>query len=262
MVLAGGGRTKVSRRGQVVFRTAEPWSASVHALLRHLEDVGFVGAPRVVEPGFDAHGRETVTFVDGESLGNGPWTDDAAASLGVLLRTLHNATASFVPPDDSVWQDWFGRGIGRNHRGIGHRVIGHCDTGPWNIVVRNGQPFALIDWEMAGPVEPIVELAQLCWLNAQLHDDDVAEIAGLPGPAVRANQLRLIADGYGLPSSEGSRLVDTMIEVALQDAAQQAIEARILPTSTDPEPMWGLAWRARAAAWMSRNRRLLESALG
>ncbi|MGZ4433218.1 MAG: hypothetical protein ACXVW7_06265 [Trebonia sp.] len=35
-------------------------------------------------------------------------------------------------------------------------------------------PVALIDWETAGPVDPLVELAQLAWLNAKLHDDVVA----------------------------------------------------------------------------------------
>jgi len=29
-------------------------------------------------------------------------------------------------------------------------------------------PVALIDWEFAGPAEPLVELAQTCWLNAKL----------------------------------------------------------------------------------------------
>jgi Tol biopolymer transport system component len=37
----------------------------VHALLRHLESVGFEGAPRVV--GFDDSGREVLTYVDGDA---------------------------------------------------------------------------------------------------------------------------------------------------------------------------------------------------
>ena len=55
-------------------------------------------------------------------------------------------------------------------------------------MARDGLPVALIDWETAGPVDPLVELAQLCWLNAKLHDDIVAGIERLPpawptGPA-------------------------------------------------------------------------------
>jgi aminoglycoside phosphotransferase (APT) family kinase protein len=141
------------------------------------------------------------------------------------------------------------------------RVIGHCDTGPWNIVARAGHPVGLIDWEVAGPVDPLVELAQMCWLNAQLHDDDVAERAGLPSIETRAGQLRLIVDGYELSAAQRSGFLDTIIEVAVQDAADQAIEARVTPDSKDCEPLWGMAWRVRGAAWMMRNRRALERAL-
>ena len=42
--LSGGGRSVVYRRGDVVIRDAGPWTPAVHALLRHLEDAGFVAA--------------------------------------------------------------------------------------------------------------------------------------------------------------------------------------------------------------------------
>ena len=47
------------------------------------------------------------------------------------------------------------------------RVIGHCDAAPWNIVASDGLAVALIDWDRAGPVEPLVELAQVCWLKCE-----------------------------------------------------------------------------------------------
>jgi phosphotransferase family enzyme len=256
VALTGGGRTAVSRRGQTVLREAGPWSRSVHALLKHLEEVGFTGAPRVVGAGFDGSGRETLTYLEGEFVHPGPWSDDGVARLGVLLRELHGATASFRPPPTAVWRPWFGRAMGGERR-----VIGHCDTGPWNIVARSGHPVGLIDWEVAGPVDPLVELAQMCWLNAQLHDDDVAERAGLPPLGTRAGQLRLIVDGYELSAAQRSGFLDTIIEVAVRDAADQAIEARVTPDSKDCEPLWGMAWRVRGAAWMMRNRRALERAL-
>lgn len=65
----GGGRTTagVVRLGDVVHRPARPWTASVHAVLRHLEAVGFDGAPRVL--GFDESGREMLTYMPGETVG-------------------------------------------------------------------------------------------------------------------------------------------------------------------------------------------------
>jgi hypothetical protein len=166
----------------------------VHALLRHLEDVGFGAAPPLVGSGLDADGREVLTFIDGEFTQPGPWSLDAAAAAGRLLRDLHRATRSFRPPPDAVWFPWPGRDLGRPVK-----VIGHCDVAPWNIVARDGLPVALIDWETAGPVDPLVELAQLAWLNAKLHDDIVARrehlppLAG-PGPPAGRHRRRLRAD--------------------------------------------------------------------
>jgi hypothetical protein len=70
--LAGGGRTAVARRGGVVIRDTGPWARSVHSLLRHLHEVGFMGAPRVVGDGFDEQGREVLTYVEGEIINPAP----------------------------------------------------------------------------------------------------------------------------------------------------------------------------------------------
>jgi hypothetical protein len=121
----------VYRSGDVVIRDAGPWTPTAHKLLRHLEDVGFPGATRIVDSGFDAQGRETLSYVEGEFTHPGPWTLDGAASVGLLLRQLHTATASFGAPPDAVWYPWFGRSLGN-----GERTVGHCDVAPWNIVTR------------------------------------------------------------------------------------------------------------------------------
>jgi hypothetical protein len=52
-----------------------------------------------------------------------------------------------------------------------------------------------------------------------------------------------------------------MIEFAIRDRAWEAIRARVTPECTDPTPVWALAWRARAAAWMLRHRSMLEQAI-
>jgi hypothetical protein len=65
------------------------------------------------------------------------------------------------------------------------------------------------------------------WLNAQLHDDDVAERAGLPDLATRAHQAQLILDGYRLPAADRAGFVDAMIGFAVASAAQEAIDAGV-----------------------------------
>lgn len=143
------GRPSKAQRGDgVVLRPSGPWSATVHALLRHLEAVGFSAAPRVIGGGFADDGRETLSFAPGTSPQPHPWSDDAVAEIGRLLRQLHWATAAFAPPAGARWQPWFGR-----HLPGSDRVISHCDLGPWNIIARGGLPVAFVDWEFAGPVE-------------------------------------------------------------------------------------------------------------
>jgi len=64
VVLAGGNvSTAVVRVGDTVRRPAGFWSQSVHALLGHLNDVGYTGAPRTL--GFDELGRHVLQYVEG-----------------------------------------------------------------------------------------------------------------------------------------------------------------------------------------------------
>lgn len=65
--------------------------------------------------------------------------------VGRLLRDLHDATAGFRPPPDAVWPPWFFRSSDPA------AIIGHGDTGPWNIVARDGLPAAFIDGSSPGP---------------------------------------------------------------------------------------------------------------
>lgn len=253
--LTGGERTNVVRKGDVVARESGPWSTSVHALLRHLERVGFDGSPRIVGSGFDEQGREVLTYMEGEVINPAPWTDDAIAELGILMRRFHDGTRSFQVPKDADWRPWFGRSVGTPD------IIGHCDAAPWNIVSRAGKPVALIDWEVAGPVDRLTELAMAAWNNAQLYDDDVAAMIGLPEASSRLRQVRLFADAYGLSAKERHRLTDRIIGFAAQSAANEVVEQGITPHTNHAPRVWGIAWQTRSVAWLIRHRAALEVAL-
>ena len=84
-------------------REAGPWTPAVHALLRHLEHVGFEGAPRVI--GFDDSGREVLTYVEGDaaSLAFPPALlhKRGITALGQFIRRFHDAAATFVPAEDA-----------------------------------------------------------------------------------------------------------------------------------------------------------------
>jgi hypothetical protein len=113
------------------------------------------------------------------------------------------------------------------------------------------------------PVGHLWDLANVVWLNAQLHDDDIAERHGLPPPQERARRARLVLDGYQLEPRERSEFVDRMIELAVRSARDEAILYGVTPTTTSPAPdgfptLWAITWRVRAAAWMTDRRTELE----
>lgn len=241
----------------IVYRPQAPWTATVHALLRHLESVGYRGSPRLVGTGVDGAGRQQIRYIDGELVHPYAWSERGIIEVAQLLRELHDATASFVPPQDAVWMPWY------THRPKADPVFGHGDVGPWNIVARDGVPIALIDWEFAGPVERLDEVAEAARLNCQLHGEDVAALRHLPDTAVRAQQLALFADSYGLETEQREQLLPRMVECAVRGCANDCDEAVITPDFRGPHPMvWGMAWQIRGARWILEHRALLADALG
>jgi aminoglycoside phosphotransferase (APT) family kinase protein len=194
--LTGGNVTPVHRVGDTVRRATGPWSPAVHALLRHLEVVGFVGAPRFL--GIDDQDRETLTFVDGiVPTGADPAvvTDEALTDVGRLLRELHAAVVGFRLPDGVTW----------HHRSLGGpqpHLVCHHDLAPRNTVFRDGRPVAFIDWDMACPEAPIHDVVHAAWQFVPLGTDETCRRQGWTEPPDRGRRLRLLLDGYGLPGDE------------------------------------------------------------
>jgi hypothetical protein len=197
-----GGRTSPGtvRIGGTVHRPRRPWTVTVHALLRHLEAVGFEGAPRV--RGFDDLGAEVLTFLDGDTVGSAsPWPewvscDDALRQVGAWLRRLHDATADFLSPEDAVWfagQGW--------RPGL---VIGHHDAAPYNAVWRDGRLVGFVDWDTAGPSSREFDLAYsaLLWVPL-LAEGSAWPVAARPVED-RRRRLHLLLDAYGLDGDRQS----------------------------------------------------------
>lgn len=235
----------------VVYKETGPWTPSIRALLTHLETAGFGGAPRIAGQGY--------TYLAGSSPHPHAWPDDVVGEVGSLLRDLHDATSDFIPGACAVWKRSWLRDLG------GHDIVyGHGDTAPWNIV---GPPLAFIDWEFAGPVDRLWELAHTVWLNAHLVDDDVADLQDLPDATTRARHARAIVDGYGLPQDQRGDLVDRLVDVAAHSARHEVAEHAVTPSTdeavaADGYPvLWAIAWRARSASWIARHRPQLRRAI-
>jgi hypothetical protein len=191
--MPGGRISGTVRRGATVRRPVRPWTPAVQAVLRHLEEFGFDGAPRVL--GMDEQSREVLTYLDGDTVGDRlPFppavrSDAVLADVGTWLRQLHDATATFVPPEGATWfagQAW--------HRGL---VIGHHDAAPYNAVLRGNRLVGFIDWDTAGPSSRELDLAfsALAWVP--LLPPDFVEPQGFTDVAGRSRRLRLLLDAYG-----------------------------------------------------------------
>lgn len=246
----------VVRVGDTVRRPAGPSSAAVRALLVHLENVGFEGAPRFL--GVDDEGRDVLTFLDGEvPLPPYPsWalTDAALGDLGRLLRRLHEATAAF---DRSTVAGWPGEWADPR----GGPVICHNDVFPENVLFRDGRVVALIDFATAAPGRPFWDVA----IAAQ-------EWGPLYAPGTRLNhpddldgvrRTGLLARAYGIEPDQAELLVDVIAEeraTSLGHVRDEAVAGR--------EP-WATFWQetdgeVRAAAddlWLGAHREALVAAV-
>jgi len=184
----GGSHSAAVRVGRAVRRVGRPWSPATLDLLRHLEGVGFTGAPRAL--GFDDRGREVLTFVDGESADHLPddrWIsrDDALVHLGALLRAYHDAAATFP---------WIGREWQVPTREPVETVC-HNDLSPGNVVVREGVPVAFIDWESAAPGPRAWDLGYAAWYWVPFSSRTAGPATSI---AEKARRYCLLLDGYGI----------------------------------------------------------------
>ena len=189
--LLGGtaNRGLVVRVGDTVHRPQTEGSAAVHDLLLHLEEVGFDGAPRYL--GTDDQGREVLSYIDGEAptVPYPAWAmeDDALVSVARLLRRYHAAVRTFGGSD----QPWASSVPAAYRQGL----VNHNDPNLDNIIFRDSEAVALIDFDLASPGSALWDVAVAARLWVPLRDpvdvpDDRARRTG--------DRLRLFADAYEL----------------------------------------------------------------
>jgi hypothetical protein len=102
-ILSDNGVTLVVRVGNTVRRPARDFSDTVQSYLAHLHAVGVDFVPKPL--GYDQHGREVLSFVEGdvpvEPLPDWAATDQVLKELARLIRRLHDAAVSWTQPDNT-----------------------------------------------------------------------------------------------------------------------------------------------------------------
>lgn len=204
----------VVRIGDTVRRPG--MAAPVRALLRHLEAVGFHGAPRHL--GLDEQGRDVLSWVDGE-VAVPPYpdwalTDAAIESLGRLVRGYHEAVASFDAGGSTGWSaEWCNP--------AGGPVVCHNDLFPENVVFRNGGVVALIDFDVAAPGRALWDLAIAAAEWAPLHAPGVRRF--MPDALDAVRRVGLFAAAYGLAQQRAGELLDVVVEEKARSTAHVRI---------------------------------------
>ena len=165
ILLLGGiaNRGQVVRVGNTVRRPQRATSPATHALLRHLADVGFMGAPRFL--GIDDHDREVLSYVPGTAI-TPPFpdwalTDEALVSVADLLLEYHRAVETF-DFGQYAWPPC-------PHTDFTGELISHNDVNLDNVVFRGGRAVALIDFDLAGPGSRLWDVAGAARLWAPLR---------------------------------------------------------------------------------------------
>ena len=246
---AGGtaNRGKIVRSGDTVRRPLRTTSEATHALLRHLQDVGFEGAPRFL--GVDSTGREVLGYLAGTApISPYPdWalTDEALASVAHLLRGFHEAVADFAALD---WQ--WDRRVPEPFRTA---QVSHNDPNLDNVVFRDGRAVALIDFDLAGAGSRTWDLALAVRLWCPLRED-----ADVPDRRQGRNlqRLRLFLAEYRADAEQRAQLLDAIL--LSHNWAYDHVEREVARGHPAFTEHW-VADQARARAertwgWLQRNR--------
>jgi hypothetical protein len=156
--------------------------------------------------GIDEDGREILTYIEGwvpyaPDVPAAIWTDDALAAVARIVRSYHDAVATFVPPADGRWRICPGAPTNGE-------VVCHNDLGPWNLVYRDTEPVAFIDWDFAAPAPRLWDVAYACWRFVPLCYDGIPGEKGEPDVDECARRLRLFCDEYRL--EDRTQLLDAI----------------------------------------------------
>jgi hypothetical protein len=257
-ILPGGiaNAGSVVRKGDNVLRPSNPNSEAVHAFLRGLRSAGFVGASLPIE--IQADGRERLAFIEGDvAVPPFPaWvqTDHALSSMTVLIRSFHEASSQ-LPVMPAQWSDELADPSGGT-------MICHNDVCLENVVFRDGEAVALLDFDFAAPGRPLFDLAAFARMCVPIDDDLSASRLGyvdLDRPA----RLRLVADTYGL-GAEGRYTLVELLDGSIESGGsfiQRRVEAGDPNFIRMLDEMGGMERYQRRLRWWQASRETFVRAL-
>jgi hypothetical protein len=195
----------VTRRGAHVLRPSNRHSRTIHRFLSALRAAGFEGASEPIA--IDGDGRERLVFIVGDvpvpPYPEWAQADDALTSIAQLMRLFHEASRR-VDTHGSTWSDEMADLAGGS-------IVCHNDVCLENVVFRDGVAVGLLDFDFAAPGRPLYDLAQMARMCVPV-DDDISAARLEWQPADRPFRLRLVADAYGLETTDRDDLLAILAE--------------------------------------------------
>lgn len=215
--LKGGRSTnEVIKIGNTIHRSQGPNSKFVHNLLTQLDQQNFSYSPKFL--GIDEKGREILSYIYGEvPTGDHRWTMEQVISVVHIMKKFHEAT---------------------------DHTICHHDIAPWNVVLKNNIPVALIDFDEASVGDCIDDLAYFLWTFLELGGDIPIE--------TQTTKIKKLCHEYGY--SDSKKLTEKILE-----QQKMILEMRIRKSKTDSFSTGAVPRIKKEIAWVEKNREKLES---
>ncbi|USD64053.1 aminoglycoside phosphotransferase family protein [Vibrio sp. SCSIO 43136] len=202
--LSGGREAAIYRKGDVIYRKAQRFSPTIHRVLEHLHSQNFLQSPQFL--GIDGP-YEKLSYVEGDCynypLRGAIASDQAIISSAKLLRSLHDATVSFIHQNDIEQMDWM------LEVRTPVEVICHGDFTPYNVALKGNEVTGVFDFDTAHPGPRIWDLAYsiYCWSPFKTDPND--KLGSLDDQIARA---KLFCDSYDASTSMRQQLAAAMIE--------------------------------------------------
>jgi hypothetical protein len=177
---------------------------------------------------------------------------EALVGLARVLRDFRESVKGFEPPADASWR--LGKPLKAGD------IIGHNDVNPGNVVYRDGKPYALIDWDLAGPGSPLDDFLRGAILFTPLVPDEICRAWGFDEIPERGPRLESLCEGYGIDS--GPWILDAVEALEQRDLVDLLTLGRqgVSPFASFLSSGSEEATR-RDLAWLATERDRLERAL-
>lgn len=242
--------------GPRVLRPRREVTPTVHHFLSHVRAEGVAGVPEPLSIDAD---HDVVGFVEGDTARKA-WPHQhglhGVRSAARLLRRIHDASRSWVPPLDASWDtppDTLG--------GVEDELVYcHGDPGPWNFVWRDDEAVALIDWDLLYPGARIDDIAYAIRWFAPMRSDDLAlEWHHFPVIPDRRARVQAFLEGYGYLAHD----LDVVKAVSARIRVTQRHIRKLADQGQEPHRTWvaqGMIERWEAdIAWANANRAMFAA---